>query len=304
MDDKEALREFLENEDYITKMHNLSWKALTNLFLFFLNQILGKGHIDNADIDNILYCFGVVFVRKNMTTFKMFRQEALKVSKIYMLEKIIKVASAKCLTSSSSNDNGDETPTKNDKASKKKASENERLAKMNDAFMKNINRCLTSLKTIRRASINNRRTSIAPLAAGAASGGARRGSVRRVSIIQSLAKAASTQSRDNRYINVLKKLDLSSMSESIFNDSLTYLLSKYGTELQDNLLLDRLAERIATNYFKTARKINKLDLSEFDPLVGDTSCQIRCTVIASLPILGLYLVYKLNFWNVITLFLF
>lgn len=268
MDDKDALRQFLANENYMAKMHNLSWKALNSLFFFFLNQILGKGHIDNTDIENIFYCFGTVFVRKNMSSFKMFRQEALKVSKIYMLEKIIKVAGEKCDVSHSA-------------GKKKSGAGGDRLAKMNEAFINNMTRCLHALKTIQRAT--NRRTSTV---AGLPGGG------RRGSHIQEIAKS---NRNDNKFANVLKKLDMSATAEGLFNDSLSYLLIKFGTELQDNILLDRLAERIAVNYFKTAKRIGKLDLSEIDPLVGDTSCQIRSTVVASMPIIGDLLIY-LNFF--------
>lgn len=164
MDEKETLRLFLASGNYIDKLHNLSWKALNNLFVFFLNQVLGKGHIDNTDIENIMHCFGVVFVKKNVTTFKMFRQEALKVTKIYMLEKILKVANEKCASA--------ETSTSQETSGKKRASAGDRLAKMNDAFIKNMNRGLESLKTVRSVPSSNRRTSTVT----GLPGGIRRGS--------------------------------------------------------------------------------------------------------------------------------
>lgn len=269
MDDKEALRLFLANEDYMSKMHKLSWKALSSLFHFFLNQILCKGHIDNTDIENLIHCFGVIFVRKNMSEFKMFRQEALKVSKIYMLEKIFKIANEKYCEQ------------------RHQVNSRERKIKMNESFMKNITKCLIWLKSIRRVSNGNRRKSIVTVA------GVRRVSVRKTSIVHLLnigeidsTKSSENYRGDNRFVNLLKKLDIPTGYDSLFTDSLCYLLSKYGTQLQDNMLLDRLAVRIAKNFFISAKKTGKFDLSELDPLVGDTSCQIRATVFAAMPILG------------------
>ena len=261
----------------MSKMHKLSWKALSSLFHFFLNQILCKGHIDNTDIENLIHCFGVIFVRKNMSEFKMFRQEALKVSKIYMLEKIVKMANEKYCEQRHNQVNS-----------------RERKIKMNESFMKNITKCLIWLKSIRRVSTGNRRKSIVTVA------GVRRVSVRKTSIVHLLntsdidgMKSSENYYRgDNRFVNLLKKLDIPTEYDSLFTDSLCYLLSKYGTQLQDNLLLDRLAVRIAKNYFRLAKKTGKLDLSELDPLVGDTSCQIRATVFAAMPILGKCLIFS------------
>lgn len=75
-------------------------------------------------------------------------------------------------------------------------------------------------------------------------------------------------------------------AEMLFYKSFSYILFKFGTELQDNLLVDMLAEQVATNYFEHAKEQSILDVSVLDPLVGDTSCQIRATVLANTNILG------------------
>lgn len=246
MNGKEAFRMVLESDDYVSKMHKLSWKTLSSLFQFFLNRILSARHVENADVESLMGCLGVVFVRKNMYEFRLPRREAVRVSKIYMLERIIRVASEKL-----------EDLTKN--------SNNQRLIKINDAFVRNMNRCLNSLMTVRRTS-------------GGGGGRRRSSGGRRVSSIVVVAE------KNNRFVNVLGKLDLE--NEGLFNSSLCCLLSKYGVELQESFLLDRLAERVARRFFKLAKISGKIDFSQLDPLVGDTSCQIRATVIAASPILG------------------
>ena len=66
------------------------------------------------------------------------------------------------------------------------------------------------------------------------------------------------------------------------NDS----LKDFAEELKFNSLLDSLAQKVALNYFKLAKISGCLDISELDPLIGDTCCQVRTAVIASMPILG------------------
>lgn len=262
MDGKEAFRTVLESEDYVSKMHKLSWRTLSSLFQYFLSRILSARHVENADVESLMGCLGVVFVRKYMYEFRLPRREAVRVSKIYMLERIIRVASDK-LEDLRNNSN------------------NQRLIKINDAFVRNMNRCLNSLMTtVRRTSSGGRRRS---------SGG------RRVSSIVVAEKK-------NRFVNVIGKLDLENVG--LFNASMCCLLSKYGAELQESFLLDRLAERVASRFFKMAQRSGRIDFSQFDPLVGDTSCQIRATVIAATPILGkLHFFFNFNFYLIIMRYL-
>ena len=59
-----------------------------------------------------------------------------------------------------------------------------------------------------------------------------------------------------------------------------------AAEIRFNSMLNSLAETIARNYFSDAKSNGHIDISELDPLVGDTSCQVRATVIACFRFLG------------------
>lgn len=70
--------------------------------------------------------------------------------------------------------------------------------------------------------------------------------------------------------------------EAKCNDALICVTS----EIRFNSMLNSLAEKIARNYFSDAKAKRRIDVAELDPLVGDTSCQVRATVIACFRFLG------------------
>lgn len=70
--------------------------------------------------------------------------------------------------------------------------------------------------------------------------------------------------------------------EAKINDPLISITS----EIRFNSMLNSLAEKIARNYFNDGKTKGRIDVAELDPLVGDTSCQVRATVIACFRFLG------------------
>ena len=151
-------------------LHKMGRKTLEELFDFILERIMQSPskdrRISGKDIDCVINFFGVVFYRMIMLELKVFRHEAIKMSKIYLMRKIIEVA------------------------------RNQQRFEIS----KYMEKCL---------------------------------------------KCVNYKYRRNKNPSVkqfMKSFELNSMN--CYNDSLQYILNRFGTDLKENLLLDRLALRI------------------------------------------------------------
>lgn len=200
-------------------LHKMGRKTLEELFDFILERIMQSSskdrRINGKDIDCVINFFGVVFYRMIMLELKVFRHEAIKMSKIYLMRKIIEVA------------------------------RNQQRFEISK-YMEKCLKCVTY-----KYKWNKQRSA-------------------------------------QRF---MKSFELNSMN--CYNDSLQYILSRFGTDLKESLLLDRLALRIASNYFSISRTTGELHMCDIDPFLDDENIHFISTIVLStMSILGIFINVK------------
>lgn len=81
-----------QNDSFLFKLQSLPWKILRKLFVLILKRIFNNETIDHNDVRYTISFFGTIFCNKYVYVYKIFRHEALKLTKAFILERFLRVS--------------------------------------------------------------------------------------------------------------------------------------------------------------------------------------------------------------------